>query len=870
MKHVSPRARATMLACAIILFISSQAGAQIRQTKLYIDDGGGHFLQLIVGSLSGTGATVTFGQPTVNTNAVLTPSSGSGATGDVLYWDATTGTFQRLVMGGTGTVLHGQGANQPPVYGTVSLSSDVSGTLDLAGAHVSGHLGVANGGTGTTSLASLASSLQPFATDILPSNAAGSLTNDGTGLLSWSPALTNPLTSEGQMIYNHSSALSALNLGSNNFILASNGIDPAWTDPATITVGTATSANEVNGLTFPAVAIGTSGEMLSNNGTTLSWVPALANPMTTEGDMIYQHSGSATNLPLGTATYLLASNGADPAWTDPSTISVGKINGVAFPAIAIGTSGEFLTNNGTTLSWAPSISASGNNTFTGSSVFAPTASGATAAKVEGTSGGGSADIFDVTGSGGAPNYLSVNSAGAVTIPTLSVPDNGFTIYNHTTPANTATFTAASLTTPQTYTLPNASGTLALTSASNTWTNSSTFAPTGSGVTAATVEGTSGGGSADIFDVTNAGGGTKYLSIGSTGAITAPAINTNDGASGFTIQNASDNSKKVQFDASGITTATTRTYTLPNASGTIALTGASNNNTTSNFSSLGINIGATTPNTNLDVNGDVAVRNSNSLLTGALLTDVSTASISNLTFNSEAANFSVAGFANGFDGKVLHVYNNTGHSMTIKNQDATDESGHAANEINTLSGGDVTLSGNGSVNFNYDAASSMWIMQPAMANTIVGLAAVGINYLVEGSSQSGTASNITDGTLNFTGIANAVYEVKGLLLVNSTGSSQSFSIGFINSSTGTITPSIAVFDGNQGTGANSLKAASIVTVGGTAGMQNLSQANSSLNFITVSGIIIMPSSNVGTISMIWNATTSDALQANSYLSITRVK
>lgn len=57
-------------------------------------------------------------------------------------------------------------------------------------------------------------------------------------------------------------------------------------------------------------------------------------------------------------------------------------------------------------------------------------------------------------------------------------------------------------------------------------------------------------------------------------LTSPTINTpiltvNDNQ--FTIQDDGDNTKKAQFQASGISASTTRTYTLPNANGTLALT-----------------------------------------------------------------------------------------------------------------------------------------------------------------------------------------------------------------------------------------------------------------------------------------------------------
>ena len=68
------------------------------------------------------------------------------------------------------------------------------------------------------------------------------------------------------------------------------------------------------------------------------------------------------------------------------------------------------------------------------------------------------------------------------------------------------------------------------------------------------------------------GGSSTTLAGLT-SVTSTAVVTNDG--GFRVRNTADITKQVAFDASGITTSTTRTFTLPDENGTFALLATNN-------------------------------------------------------------------------------------------------------------------------------------------------------------------------------------------------------------------------------------------------------------------------------------------------------
>jgi len=73
------------------------------------------------------------------------------------------------------------------------------------------------------------------------------------------------------------------------------------------------------------------------------------------------------------------------------------------------------------------------------------------------------------------------------------------------------------------------------------------------------------GTANKVTVTNGDG------VSGNPTLTLPdALNLKVGATGLTLQDPADTTKQVQFTASGITTGTTRTFTIPNSSGTLAL------------------------------------------------------------------------------------------------------------------------------------------------------------------------------------------------------------------------------------------------------------------------------------------------------------
>lgn len=238
---------------------------------------------IIIGGASGAATRLAIGA----NNYVLTSN------GTTLSWQPNTGG------GGTVTSVAGT-ASRITVTGTTSVVVDISSsyigqaTITTVGAMTSGSLssgfttiGVTVGGTGISAYA-LGDIIYASSSTVLSRLAVG--TNGYSlqlvsGLPSWQPTFSNPLTTNGDIL---------------------------------IQAGGAPSR----------IAMGTTGQVLSSTGSNLTWITPFTSPLTTNGDIIIYNSGN-TRLAAGTAGYVLTMVSGLPAWA----ASTGGSGGLAFTTL---------------------------------------------------------------------------------------------------------------------------------------------------------------------------------------------------------------------------------------------------------------------------------------------------------------------------------------------------------------------------------------------------------------------------------------------------------------------------------------------------------------------------------------------------------
>lgn len=215
---------------------------------------------------------------------------------------------------------------------------------------------------------------------VLPTTAGTSgqfLQTNGSGTLTWASGgggMTDPMTTDGDIIYQNSSAPARLPVGSNDQALIVSSGAPAWGQIPTggiadNAVSVAKMADGTDGglITYDAagaaieLAPGTSGQFLKSNGAgvALSWDTPSSTPGTdtvtvammadgTDGSLItYDATGAAIELTPGTSGQFLKSNGAGAALTWDTPSSTPGNDTVTVAMMADGTDGALITYDAT-------------------------------------------------------------------------------------------------------------------------------------------------------------------------------------------------------------------------------------------------------------------------------------------------------------------------------------------------------------------------------------------------------------------------------------------------------------------------------------------------------------------------------------------
>jgi hypothetical protein len=120
----------------------------------------------------------------------------------------------------------------------------------------------------------------------------------------------------------------------------------------------------------------------------------------------------------------------------------------------------------------------------------------------------------------------------------------------------------------------------------------------------------------------------------------------------------------------------------------------------------VGIGTNSPNTVVDIVGDIAVRENNINLTGTSFGNVVIGDSTFIRITGPTANYDITGFAGGVNGKILIVINNTNFTVKFKDSDGGSSAG---NRLSLYNNADVPVAQSGGVIFIYSAAIGKWFM-----------------------------------------------------------------------------------------------------------------------------------------------------------------
>jgi hypothetical protein len=124
----------------------------------------------------------------------------------------------------------------------------------------------------------------------------------------------------------------------------------------------------------------------------------------------------------------------------------------------------------------------------------------------------------------------------------------------------------------------------------------------------------------------------------------------------------------------------------------------------------VGVGTNTPAAKFTINGDLALISAPLTVADGInyAVDVNTAKFSNYKLTGTTGNFVIAGISAGSDGRTITLYNRTGNSMELYDEDVV--SATVNDRIRTGTNGSLAIYPNGNVTLQYDISINRWQVQ----------------------------------------------------------------------------------------------------------------------------------------------------------------
>ena len=261
-----------------------------------------------------------------------TALSGAGSAGQFFTSNGASGPSWANITGGSTGLTFGFAGSNYALGGTLAIAYGGTGATTVTQARINllpsytGNAGkvlalnagatdlewLAITGTGTVTSINVSGGTTGLTTTGGPITGAGTITLGGTLDAAHGGTGINAFAVGDLLFANTTSTLDTLHVGTNGYLLASNGTAPAYVDPASVTVGSATTATTATSATTATTATNLAGGA--------------------GGSIPYQSSAGTTTF-LASGTGVLTASGGNPSYTD--TPSLTQVTVAADPTLAL-------------------------------------------------------------------------------------------------------------------------------------------------------------------------------------------------------------------------------------------------------------------------------------------------------------------------------------------------------------------------------------------------------------------------------------------------------------------------------------------------------------------------------------------------------